>query len=140
VEKGHIPISIAVTIASSDEEAVRQMLSEAYDKKGLRGKALLRARRIVEKILQERRRRREGDSAEDGANFAADKLMEAYEAELARQQALIRKATLCETRLTFVVSALKSLFKDDNFVNLLRVERLETLPHFLAERVGSVGA
>src|SRR5688572_22448304 len=58
VEKGQIPISIAVTIASSDEDSVRQVLADAYGSKGLRGKALLRAKRIIEKILRDRRRGR----------------------------------------------------------------------------------
>lgn len=140
VEKGHIPISIAVTIASSDEEAVRQTLSEAYDKKGLRGKALIRARQIIERILRDRRKQpagKKGGAASVPAPVSPDKLMEEYEAELARQQALIRRADLCETRLTFIVSAFRSLLRDENFVNVLRAERLESMPQFIADRVGS---
>jgi ParB family chromosome partitioning protein len=35
----------------------------------------------------------------------------------------------------FVVGALRDLFSDENFVNLLRAEGLDTLPKYLAERV-----
>ena len=45
------------------------------------------------------------------------------------------KSKICETRLLFVVSALKQLFRDENFINLLRAEGLDTLPQFLADRI-----
>lgn len=35
----------------------------------------------------------------------------------------------------FVSGALRELLVDENFVNLLRAEKLETLPKYLAERV-----
>ena len=37
--------------------------------------------------------------------------------------------------MTLTISALQQLFQDENFVNLLRAEGLETLPKYLAERV-----
>jgi ParB family chromosome partitioning protein len=42
---------------------------------------------------------------------------------------------LTENRLVFVVSALKKLFQDENFLTLLRAEELETLPEYLAQRI-----
>ena len=38
-------------------------------------------------------------------------------------------------RLLFVVTALRQLFQDENFVNLLRAETLDTLPTFLASQI-----
>ena len=52
---------------------------------------------------------------------------------------MVRKATIAQQRLLFTVSALHELFKDDNFVNLLRAEGLDTLPKYLAERVWTDG-
>jgi hypothetical protein len=40
-----------------------------------------------------------------------------------------------ETKLLFIVSAMKSLLGDEHFVALLRAERLDTLPHYLAEQI-----
>src|SRR5215468_4606693 len=48
VEKGQLPVSIAVTIATADDQAVQRALQEADESKDLRGKALLRARRLIE--------------------------------------------------------------------------------------------
>ena len=48
VEKEQMPLSVAITIASSNDAAVQRALAEAYEKKELRGKALLKVRRLVE--------------------------------------------------------------------------------------------
>jgi ParB family chromosome partitioning protein len=59
----------------------------------------------------------------------------AYRQEADRQKFLVKKARLTENRLVFVVSALKKLFQDENFLTLLRAEELETLPEYLAQRI-----
>jgi ParB family chromosome partitioning protein len=41
VEAGHIPITIAITIASANDDVVQKALTEAYENHTLRGKALL---------------------------------------------------------------------------------------------------
>jgi ParB family chromosome partitioning protein len=48
---------------------------------------------------------------------------------------MIRKAEFNEQRLLLLVTALKRLFADENFVTLLRAERLDTLPKYLAEEM-----
>ena len=53
---------------------------------------------------------------------------------------LVKKARLCETRLTFIQTALGDLFRDDNFVNLLRAEGLETAPKYIRDRVRAAAA
>src|SRR4029077_8963053 len=39
VERRHLPISIAIAIATSDDKAVQKALQEAYEHKNLRGRA-----------------------------------------------------------------------------------------------------
>jgi len=53
---------------------------------------------------------------------------------------MVRKAEFAQQRLMFVVGALRQIFADENFVNLLRAEGLATLPRYLAERVWSGGS
>ncbi len=50
-------------------------------------------------------------------------------------KATVRKARLTENRLLFIVTALKQLFRDENFVTLMRAEQMEMLPAYLAERI-----
>ena len=58
-----------------------------------------------------------------------------YRREADKQKVLVKKAQLTENRLLFIVSALKKLFQDEDFVTLLRAEKLDTLPAYLAERI-----
>ena len=51
----------------------------------------------------------------------------------------MRKSTLVQQRLFFIFGALRRMFEDENFVNVLRLEGLETLPKYLAERVAGNG-
>lgn len=136
VEKGQIPISVAVTIASSDDDEVQRALTEAYESNDLRGKQLLRARRLIEA------RRLGGKSGGVGRRRGVSKemsgeaLMQAYKKETSKQKMLVQKAKACETRLLFVCSALKQLFADQALVSMLQAAKLDSLPECLADQVG----
>ncbi len=136
VDKGDIPISIAVTIASSDDAEVQRVLTEAYEKNTLRGNELLRARRLIEQRRAcGKRLHTRGGSRKDALDSST--LLDTYRRETARQQLLIKQARVCETRLLFVVSGLKELLRDEAFVRVLREEALDELPKHLAEQVQS---
>ena len=135
VEKGQIPVSVAVTIASSDDQSIQRVLTEAYESNDLRGKRLLAARRLVEKRRTNGKGIYTGPRQRHGAPMSAKNLLRTYQEETARQRLVIQKAKLCETRLLFVVSALRQLFQDENLLNLLRAETLDTLPSFLASQI-----
>jgi ParB family chromosome partitioning protein len=61
-------------------------------------------------------------------------LVNTYRREMQRQNAFIRKAQFCESKLTFIVSALRKLTEDENFTNLLKAEGLLTMPKYLDEK------
>jgi len=141
VEKGRIPLNAALTIvgAGDDDEAIQAALQEAYESGKLRGKRLMDARRIIE------RRKTLGRSAGRNmsgkiADVTTSSLVRTYQNEVERQKAMVRKAEFAQQRLMFVVGALRQMFADENFVNLLRAEGLSTLPRYLAERVWSGGS
>ena len=133
VEKGQIPLSIAITIASSDDAEVQRALAEAYEKRNLRGKQLLRARQLIE----ERHTRGCGLGSKERRKETVDSnvLLRAYHKEMTRQRTLVKKSKVCEMRLLFVTSAVKQLLQDDNFVTLLRAEALDEMPYYLADQV-----
>lgn len=134
VETGYIPISMAVEIsAAKDEDAQRALLS-AYESKKLRGRELIKVRRLIEQ------RRIRGKSLRSGlrvssSNLTANAIVRTYRQEVDRQKVLIRKAKLCEDRLVFIVSALKQLFEDENFFNLLKAESIDSLPKYIADQI-----
>ncbi len=135
VSQGRIPISVALTIATCDDQGVQGALSDAYESGKLRGRALIEARRLIEQ------RRGSGkkvtSSGRSKRKLSADDLVRVYQKETSRQKLIIKRARLCERRLLFVVGALKDLFRDEAFVNLLRAEALHKLPKYLAGQVES---
>jgi ParB family chromosome partitioning protein len=135
VEKGQIPISVAVTIASSDDDEVQRALAEAYESNDLRGKELLRARRLIE---ARRLGGKTGAMGRRSANKAmsGEALMQAYKKETSKQRMLVQKAKVCETRLLFVCSALRQLFADQALVSMLQSAGLDAMPECLAAQVG----
>ncbi len=136
VEKGEVPLNAALAIvgAGDDDKAVQAALQDAYESGTLRGQRLIDARRVLERratlglSIAKRMPRKVVD-------VTTSSLVRTYQKEVERQKAMVRKATFAQQRLLFTVTALQQLFQDENFVNLLRAEGLETLPKYLAERV-----
>ena len=102
--------------AGNDDKSVQAALQDAYESGKLRGKPLMEVRRIIEK------RRTLGRSAnKQGSRKRPEVSADALE--------------YTQHCLMFVSGALRELLADENFVNLLRAEKLETLPKYLSERV-----
>jgi ParB family chromosome partitioning protein len=140
VEKGQMPLNAALSIvgAGDSDEAIQAALQEAYESGKLRGRQLMDARRVIErrKVLGRGSGR---NMSRTVADITTSSLVRTYQREVERQKAMVRKAEFTQQRLLFVVGALRQLFADENFVNLLRAEALATLPKYLAERVWSSG-
>lgn len=136
VESGQIPVTIAMDIADSDDSDMQNVLQQAYEKKLLRGRRLLHAKRLIE----QRRRRGKGLENRTRArqpSLSSASLLRAYQEDTDKKRLLVRKAEATSDRLVFVTEALRKLFADANFLTLLRAEDLETLPRNLGERLQS---
>lgn len=132
VEKGKIPLSIAITIVTSDDKAIQRALTEAYERKDLRGKALIRARQLIENRRTNGKSIRRGKRQPPVTQASATNVLKTYEQETVRQKLVVQKAKISEARFLFIRSALKQLLEDENFVTLLRAESLDTIPQCLA--------
>jgi ParB family chromosome partitioning protein len=140
VERGHIPLNAALTIvgAGDDDKAIQSALQDAYESGKLRGKSLMDVRRIVEK-RQTLGRSVSKRISRKRTETSASALVRTYQREVDRQKLMVKKAEFSQQRLMFVVGALREMLADENFVNLLRAEGLDTLPKYLAERVWASG-
>lgn len=134
VEKKIIPLSIAVMIASAEEAELQTALIDAYEKNELKGAALLRARKIIEKRKTYGKSRR-GPQKKMSNTMTSDAVVRAYKDEAKRQRLTIKKAKMCETQLLFMVNAFRQLFKDEKFISILKAEELDTLPTYMAEYI-----
>jgi ParB family transcriptional regulator, chromosome partitioning protein len=131
VERGDVPISTAVEIAASSDADLQRSLQAGYESGKLRGRALLKVRRLME----ERRARGKwlGGSGRRGKSPSARDLVRTLQRETRKQELLVKKAHLYEQQLRFITSAVKQLRADEHFVTLLRAEGLVEMPKHLAE-------
>ena len=135
VDKGRIPLYVAMQISTSDDAGIQQALCDAYENKTLRGRKLLTVRKIIEQRKTKGKGLNQGHKPKEERAPTAEALVRVYRQEADRQKDALKKARLTETRLLFIVTALKKLFHDENFLTMLKAEKLETLPAYLAERV-----
>lgn len=141
VERGDIPIAVATEIAAADDKEIQRSLSEAYQSGRLRGKALMKARELVEaRRSLGKRRGNHSSSPKAKKRVSADEIVRTYRRETQRQALLVKKARLCETRLVFLAGSLRKLLQDEDFVTLLRAESLDKMPEYLASQVNARAA
>lgn len=136
VESGQIPVSVAVSIAETDDAGIQQVLQQAYESKQLRGRKLMAAKRLIER----RRLRGKGlriHVQKRNSTLSSDALLRAYRDDASKKRLLVRKAEATHDRLIFITEAFRKLFSDDNFVTLLRAEGLGTLPKNMADRLAN---
>ena len=138
VETGVIPITLAMEISKAESEEAQTLLLDAYETGKLRGKKLAAARRMLDMRMREQgkglpsgRLGRKGS----GRRMTANDLMQVYQREAEKQRLLVKKSDFTQTRLLFIVEALKDLLTDESFLNLLRAEGLATMPRALAMRI-----
>ena len=138
VEAGILPLNMAIEIAKSSDEDVQHALTQAYTEKKLRGKKLVAVRRIIEQ------RRRSGKQMHDSRfgrrdgskrPLTGESIIRVYREEAAKQKLLVKKAEVTQSRLLFIVEAIRELRDDENFANLLRAESLDSMPAFLEQRI-----
>ena len=139
IERGVMPYSIAMEIARAKDADVQQALAEAYETKALPGNQLVAIRRIIEQRNLSGKRMQMTGGYRSRKQVTADALVRAYRKETERQKLLIKKAALTQSRLIFVVNALRRLMADQNFVTLLRAESMQTMPRPLLERLSGAG-
>ncbi len=132
VERGDIPITSAMEIATFGDAEMQNSLQDAYDSGKIRGRALLKMRRLIEE-----RRARGKDLGRSSSRRAktpsSQDLVRTLRKETQKQELLVKKSRHCEQQLRFVLTALKDLMKNDHFVTLLRAEKLDVLPKYLNE-------
>ena len=140
VEKDRIPITVAVTIANTDDKDIQQALTEAYERNELRGSKLKIARDLVHFRQVMGKELGHGTKGKPRKKeITADAMVRAYKKETKRQRTMIKKSDLTESRLMFLVSSLRDLFGDENFITLLRAEGLDTVPSQIVDLIGEKG-
>lgn len=134
VERGEIPVTVAVQIASAKDEDVKRCLAEAFDRGELEGRAIAKARALVERRLTSGKRKHALGSGKH-KRMSTDDLVKMYKRAMQKQAQLVRRAHISESMLRVVCGALRDLSTDDHFVTLLRAEKLDKMPKYLADQM-----
>jgi len=136
VDSGLIPLSLAVTIARSDDAGIQQALADAYADGKIKGKNI----DLVRRLLERRQRRNGVGHARYGRSSSSkrptpEQLVQVFRKEADRQRLIAKKANFVQSRLLFVIEALKDLRREPAFASLLRAEQLDTMPRALDARL-----
>jgi ParB family chromosome partitioning protein len=133
VERGTLPLTIAVAISTAADQDIQYALREAYETGSLRGRKLISVKRLL------------AQRAKDGKAITpqrvgpkrlnAQAIIRAYKSTTAEQRAFRARANRTQERLLVITSALRQLLADDHFTTLLKAETLDTIPQRLADRV-----
>jgi ParB family chromosome partitioning protein len=133
VEAGRIPLSVAIEIASGNNDDVSRALSEAYEKGDLRGARISAARRVITQRLEKQRLL--GKVQPVRRRLTGEALVQEYKQKKCEQTALVLKANRTRDRLILLTSAVRLIFADKNFRTLLKAEGMQNVPAELAERL-----
>jgi ParB family chromosome partitioning protein len=135
VERGDLPIAVAVEVAAAKSDDVKRCLAEAYERGELKGKAISKARTIVERRLANGKRGHGAPGRRPSKKLSSDDIVRAYRRATQKHALLVRRAKAAESMLRIVCSALQELTQDDHFVTLLRAEKLDQMPKYLAQQM-----
>jgi ParB family transcriptional regulator, chromosome partitioning protein len=136
VEKGRVPLYIALKIANENESSVQLALTNAHETGKLSGNKLI----AVQKLLDRRNHygKRLSTSYKKKQYISSDELVAFYERNIKSKKRLMAKADYLKQVLTYATAALNKLLKDEHFSNQLKAESLNDIPKQLVNLLREV--
>jgi ParB family transcriptional regulator, chromosome partitioning protein len=136
LEKGRVPLYIALKIATEDDGAVQRALAEAHETGQLSGSKLITAQKLLD------RRKLYGKSLsgppKQKSILSTEELVAFYNSSLKSKKRLLAKAEYVKQVLMFSVAALNQLLSDIHFTNQLKAEGLNDIPKQLSDLLSEV--
>jgi len=131
VEKGRIPLSQALKIASENDAEVQKALTEAYETGALSGKKLV----AVQRIISRRNHYGKGISPpkRSKTTVSAETLIADYEKVVKEKKQLLAQSNYVRQILTYTSAALKQLLGDVHFTNQLKAVGMDDIPRHVIE-------
>jgi ParB family chromosome partitioning protein len=135
VENGHMPLALAITIAKFPDDEQRA-LHDAYQSGELKGKRFLTAKRQLDLRRRHGKLLRNGrEKKSKSALISKADIMKNYQKEIDRKRLMKQKADTVTNMMSFIVTGLRQLLKEDHFLTLLRAEKIEDMPTRVYELV-----
>jgi ParB family chromosome partitioning protein len=132
---GKIPLGTAIEIARAESPEQQREFLSAYEK-GHLNQAMIKT---VRRVLAQRNAfsKKLTGYAGTSRQRSAEGIVDTLKMETQRQKSLIRKSRVCEARKIFIVEAFRKLLAEEDFINLLRAEGLDSIPRELSEQITS---
>jgi len=130
---GNIPLGIATQIAKVEGPEQQRQFLQAYQKENLNQAAIRTIRRVV--VQRDAFGKKMTGMPNPRKWTSAEGLVSTLKKESQRQKLVVKKTTVCEARLLFIVEAMRRLCADENFVTLLRAEKIESMPNELSQMI-----
>ena len=130
VEAGHIPLHTAVSIARADEKEVQELLMDAFNANVLNRRKLA----IVRNILKRRKEGNKGSinldyhSKRKQKKLTPEELIKIYQDDVNQHKIIQNKAELVAESLGLINEIFHHLLKNESFVELLTIEKLNNIP------------
>lgn len=126
VEDGVFGLSFALGVARSKDRSLQHLLMDAFDSGVVNTNNLARVRRVIEDRLEKGSEL--GGRKKSKTPYTVDKLKRDIRKVTREKESFVQQAERRENRATQLYMAIRELHKDEAFVELLRVEGLESMP------------
>jgi ParB family chromosome partitioning protein len=136
VEKGRVPLYIALKIAHEDESSVQLALTEAHETGKLNGKNII----AVQKLLDRRNHygKKLSTSYHKKKDISSEEIVAIYKRNIKNKKRLIAKADYLRQVLIYATAALNRLLENEHFLNQLKAEGLNDIPKQLVDMLHEV--
>lgn len=129
VEKGYLPIDVAVSISRAKDKEIQVLLSQLYEQQKLKRSDIIKIRKLIG--YRKSSGKSYSQSTKSSTPVSREKLLQMYEVETKRKQLVATQAEFCKQQLLVILSSLNQLFADKNFRTLLRAENIYDMPENL---------
>lgn len=130
VERGNLPLYLAVEFARCETEEAQNILTEAYDKKIIKSRDIIKIKHILNQRIA-------GNKGAKTAGFfhhkptkkiSAEELISLYENSIAEHRSVYNHSKFVKTNLLIVSEIFNIIMINKSFQNLLEQENLSDLP------------
>ena len=137
VDNGLIPVSLAIDIARGSTSEIQDLLTQAYERGDIQGRKITTIRNILEKREKISKAHSFnnvfGRKNESRKPISQEELLEIYNKEMAEDELLTKHANYVQEQLIFLSRSFNKLRSDQDFIDILIKNQLNSLPEVFAE-------
>lgn len=130
VERGNLPLYLAVEFAKCETEEAQNVLTEAYEKKTIKSRDIIKIKHILnQRIIGNKGAKAAGFFYHKPAKkMSAEDLISLYENSIAEHRSIYNHSKFVKTNLLIVNEIFNIIMMNKSFQNILEQENLTELP------------